>query len=102
MLSKEGWKANIKKIPNRTLSCPNRRFYCRPRYANTYSSPENKDSVFVIFNKKRILKWYPNSRGEEYSLYNFNNYEYIQDPYPLCIYRFIEKHWEIAEETKTE
>ncbi len=35
-------------------------------------------------------------------MYNFNNYEYIQDPYPLCIYRFIEKHWEIAEETKTE
>lgn len=68
----------------------------------TYSSPEKKDSVFVIFNKKRILKWYPNSREEEYSLYNFNNYEYIQDPYPLCIYRFIEKHWEIAEETKTE
>lgn len=62
----------------------------------------NPDSVFVIFNNERILKWYPNSREEKYSLYNENNYEFTNEPDNLFIYRFTETHWEMAEEMKTE
>lgn len=62
----------------------------------------NPDSVYVIFNNERILKWYPDSREEEHSMYNICNYEHITEPYPQCIYRFTETHWEMAEEMKTE
>lgn len=60
----------------------------------------NADSVFVIFNNQRILKWYPDSTEIPFSFYNLDNYEHPNDANMRCIYRFTEAHWKHAEEMK--